>query len=80
MKDAFPSVTMRRACVAWIVRATRFVILNVPFNWINVFSPALVFRSAQVAVLTVKIKSALVPTPIVIPIMFPVPPGSSQFI
>ena len=79
-KDAFPSVTMRRACVAWIVRATRFVILNVPFNWINVSNPALVSCNVQVVVLTVQIKSAHVPIPILIPTMFPVPPGSSQSI
>ena len=80
MIDAVPSVTTRRTSVSAIVRTMRFVILSVPFNLNNVSNRALVSRNARVAVLTVRIESALVPIPILIPTMFPVPPGSSRII
>ena len=80
MKDAVPSVTTRRTSVSAIVKTMRFVILSVPFNLNNVSNRALVSRNARVAVLTVRIESALVPIPILIPTMFLVPPGSSQII
>ena len=79
MSDALPSATMKRTSVASIARKMQFVTLSVLFNWINVFNPALVSRNAKVAVSTVQTKSALVLIRMIIPTMFYVPPGSSQF-